>query len=307
MSVLVTGAGFLGSYTAKECSENGEDAILYELTPNYAAINAVCGKEVQIIKGDILNIKELQKVMSRYHPKKIVHTVAIRQTEAQKDPIKARKINIEGTKNVIKVANSVDARIVYTSSASVYGSKIITDRPIKEDYKLRPMSIYAKTKAESERLILNYSNSVILRFPGLFGPYKGRTSTGNEIFRKIIEAAILGQKKIVNNPFKNLIEHVYIKDAAHAIILALKARNLKNRIFNIGMGRVHTMDEVLAIIRKLNFDADIKLRYVPSSIDVRNQPLDITLSKEQLGYFPRFNLESALIDYIKTLSMWIKN
>jgi len=307
MSVLITGAGLLGTYAAREYLGSKESVILYEVAPNYIAIKDICGEKIKIIKGDILDIKKLYSIVKKYHPKNIVHTAVIRQTAAQKDPIKAKKINIEGTKNIIEVASSIDARIIYPSSASVYGPKIITNKPIQESHKLKPASIYAKTKVASEGLVLNYSNSVILRLPGFFGPYKGKTSTGNELFKQIIEATILGQSRVINNPFKGHIEHIYIKDAASAIFLTSESKNLKNKVFNIGMGRVHTMDEVLLILKKFNPEANIKLRYIPSSIDIRNQPLDITRAKKELGYHPQFNLESGLKDYTKTLQKWIKN
>jgi nucleoside-diphosphate-sugar epimerase len=126
-----------------------------------------------------------------------------------------------------------------------------------------------------------------MRFPSLFGPWKGDTSTGNEIFRRLIESALIGGSTVIDNPFPGHSEQLYIKDVTNAVVLGSDARRLKHKVFNIGSGRMNSYEEALEITRKILPKVNIELRDIESVVDIRNQPLDITLAREELGYTPK--------------------
>lgn len=304
MTVLITGAGLLGSYVAAALQDK-EKVILYSAAPHYRAIEQVCGTRPAIIDGDILDMQSLTAIMAEYRPKAIVHTAIVRQKAAAEDPKRAMSVNVQGTKNVLKLAEKGHVRVIYPSSASVYGIKVMADKPIPEQSLLRPGTLYGKTKLQSERLVLQYKDSIALRFPSLFGHWSGDTSTGNALFRNMIGAALEGKEAIIGDPFPPA-EHIYIKDAVQAIMLALHAKNLKNNVFNIGTGVLETYDHALKIIKRLIPSARIRLRPVTSAMDFRNQPLDIRLARAELGYAPQYTLAKGVREYVQTIKKWRK-
>ena len=305
MTILITGAGLLGCYTAQLLLQRGEKVVLYGTTPNIALIRRICGKPVTIIKGDVLDLHHLVTVCAEYHPTDIIHTAIVRQKAAERNPQQALMVNVQGTRNIIVVAKKESAHIIYPSSAGVYGVRVITTKPVAEDTKLKPGTVYAKTKLQSEKLLLNYPNSTILRFPSLFGPWIGGTSTGNGLIRDMVSAAFLRKKITIKNPFPPC-EQLYVKDAARAILLAMHAHLTKHRIYNIGTGQLVSYDAILSALKQCLPSAAITVKKIHNVIDFRNQPLDYSLAQKELGYQPQWTLVVALTDYTSIMEKLIK-
>lgn len=304
MTILITGAGLLGCHTAKMLHDRKEKVMLYSDHPDRKAIRQVCDR-IPIVQGDILDMKLLRSTLKEYAVTDIIHTAVVRQKAAEQNPKKALHVNVQGTKNIIAAAVKGKLRIVYPSSAGVYGLKVITQKPIPETFQLNPGTTYARTKVQSETLLVKYPNSVILRFPSLFGPFAGDTSTGNTLIRKMIIAALQHRQVVLDNPFPPS-EHLYVKDAAHAMLLVLHAHLAKYMIFNIGTGRLVSYAQILARVKKQIPSARIKMQRARGTVDFRNRPMDCRRAQRELGFKPQFSLEEALQEYIKTIKQWEK-
>ena len=97
------------------------------------------------------------------------------------------------------------------------------------------------------------------------------------------------------------MDWVYSKDAAQGTVLALKARGLTSRVFNITMGRVYGAQETIDALRHVIPEARVKVETPPgTAVSVQNmeRPTDISRSREQLGYVPKYDMEAAVRDYV---------
>src|SRR5262245_8359421 len=101
------------------------------------------------------------------------------------------------------------------------------------------------------------------------------------------------------------MEWVYSKDAARGTVMALDAKDLGSRVFNITMGSLTTPSEMAAAIMavapgaKVKFDAPAGTSVALSN---RNSRADLGRAKRYLGYEPQFKLRDA----VKDLSNWME-
>ncbi len=112
--------------------------------------------ELNIVDEDWVN-----KIIRKFNPDAIIHTAAITNVDiCEQKPDYARKVHVHGTKNLVQIAKEMDIYFLYISTDSVFdGSK----GNYSENDKPNPLNIYAKTKYDGENVVLNYSNSSIIR------------------------------------------------------------------------------------------------------------------------------------------------
>jgi nucleoside-diphosphate-sugar epimerase len=96
-------------------------------------------------------------------------------------------------------------------------------------------------------------------------------------------------------------EYAYTKDVALALHLACKASNPRQRTYNAGSGVVTGPDALAQIARELAPNAEVKVSGSTGGTDGKTAPLDLSVSKTELGYTPQFTLKEALRDYMEEL------
>lgn len=298
MSFLVTGGtGFIGSHLIRELVERGQSVIAFDYAPNIVAISDVKEK-VEVVRGDVLDVTELLNTIKKYDVKYIIHLAYLLIPESQEKPLKAIKVNCEGTTNVFEAARVMDVkRVVWASSVAVYGpAEYYGGKPVNEDAPKRPTTVYGACKVLNEFIGEHYYNlyrldNIGLRFTVVYGP--GRTRGATAFASELIENPALG--KSVKVPYGDQkIDWQYVKDAVKAIILACKVRQVKDRIFNT-CGDLHTIREAAEYVRKLIPDAAIE---VESGTMGWQMNFDITRAKEQLDYSPSYTIEKGIREHI---------
>ncbi|MHA1212739.1 MAG: GDP-mannose 4,6-dehydratase, partial [Candidatus Heimdallarchaeota archaeon] len=133
-SIMVTGgAGFIGYHLTKYLLEREVDVVIYDnfsdyYSPELKWKNALeCQKlGAKVIQGDILERKQLAKVISEENCERIIHLAAqpgVRYSTINPDV--SLRINVEGTANILTVARECNvSRVVISSSSSVFGKTI---------------------------------------------------------------------------------------------------------------------------------------------------------------------------------------
>jgi nucleoside-diphosphate-sugar epimerase len=96
-------------------------------------------------------------------------------------------------------------------------------------------------------------------------------------------------------------EYVYGKDVGMALFLACQAQSPKQRIYNAGTGVVHGPEELASVVRELASRSEVKVSGTSGADKSRSIPMDISVSRDQLGYTPKFTLKEALRDYMDEL------
>jgi len=156
LNLLITGgSGLMGSNMARLVASQ------------FSVYAAYCSHPVQIpgVRTMYLNIKDRQGTLfaiNKIKPELIIHAAALANVDyCEQHPPEAWAINVEGTYNVALAANSVEAKLIYISTDSVFdgerGMYAETDTP-------HPINTYAKTKLEGEARVQNLApDSLIIR------------------------------------------------------------------------------------------------------------------------------------------------
>jgi nucleoside-diphosphate-sugar epimerase len=309
MSTLVIGAGLIGSQVARILVERGENPVLMDSAAQPQAIGQIVDlAKVTLIAGDILRPLSIIDALRSHGIAGIVHTAAnpLLTLGAQKEPYAAINLNIMGTVNVLEAARVTGIRRVVVSSSSVLNHYLDGGEDDgdfgKEEAFPRPTTFYSATKQAVESLGLNYAKWCGIEFAGLrygaaFGPWSGAGGGGpSNIMREAMRNALAGKEATIP---PGAMEWVYSKDAARGTVMALDAKDLGNRVFNITMGSVTTPGEMASAIEavvpgtKVKFDAPASARVALSN---RQSGADLSRAKRCLGYEPQFRLREAVQD-----------
>lgn len=155
-SLLVTGASGLLGRCLLEAEWSGEHVVgTYHTTP--------IESDYETVHLDVRDGEQVDRVVERVDPDVVVHSAAATSVEAcQEEPELARETNALGTKHVVDAATSVGARVVYPSTAYVFGD----DAPIHtEDDEPVPINEYGRSKLDGERYVESASPAgTIVRF-----------------------------------------------------------------------------------------------------------------------------------------------
>ncbi len=156
--LVIGGSGLLG-YKLLEKANN------FELYSSYNK-NSIKSKNTEIIKINITNKENCQKIIE-LKPDIIVNTAAMTNVDyCEQFKDNAYDVNVNGTKNLAKVAQHLGCKFIHISSDAVFSGE---KNGYTEEDKPNPINTYGKTKLESEEIASKVSNHLILRPSVLFG------------------------------------------------------------------------------------------------------------------------------------------
>ena len=158
MRVLITGiSGFIGGHLAKRLAAAG-----YELF-GLAKDKALCAAGAEVFETDLLCEEELSEVVSYCAPEVVVHLAGLSHVgESWKIPGEYYRVNFIGTCNLLRAVGR--CRVIFASSAEVYGAVPENEQPIREDRPLDPRTPYAMTKACAETIVRQHGAIVARSF-----------------------------------------------------------------------------------------------------------------------------------------------
>jgi nucleoside-diphosphate-sugar epimerase len=315
MTILIVGAGLVGSQIARILVEQGETPVVMDPAIQADAVAEIVAPDrITVSKGDVLRPFDITRAILDHGVTDIIHTAAnpLLTLGAQQDPFSAIQLNIMGAVNVLEAARVHKLRRVIASSSSVLNHYLEggegSGSLLKEEAFPRPVTFYAATKQAVENLGLNYArwcdvDFAALRYAAVCGPWSGSGGGGpSKMFRNTVERALSGDDATIQVPE---VEWVYSKDAARATVLALRADNLGSRVFNVTMNSITSPEEFACALRKAIPQARIKLELV-TELDLSLRKLrgasDPALARQVLGFIPEFDIDLAVADMVRWLS-----
>jgi len=271
MKILVTGGcGFIGSSLVEQLLKNHEVIVLDNLS------NLKKETKAKLIKGDVRNREDVEKAM--HDCEFIFHLAAqIDVQESIKDPDKDYDINVNGTRTVVEACKKFGAKIIFPSTAAVYGNAEV---PIKEDAEKKPMCPYGENKLFAEELCQEINHFIVRPF-NVYGP------GGKGVIPKFCEKIMNDQEILITNPTSTR-DYIFIDDVIDALLLGIK----HNGIYNVGSGKETTLDEIVKIIEKLT-GKKAKIKYGKPLHEIERSVADITKIKK-LGWKPKTSLEEGI-------------
>ena len=297
-NILVTGgAGFIGSHLCKKLSSLASTLTIYDNLSNGKVENIKHLPKVHFVKADILNLKKLQ---SQERTDLIYHLAAqVVVPYSMENPIEDFETNARGTLNVLEKARKDDARVVFASSAAVYGNT--TQLPTPETNGFSPDSCYGLSKVVGEEYCNMYSKQygldiTILRFANVYGPKCHGVIEDflNKISRNPEELEIIGTGMQSR-------DFVHVYDVVEALILSATSEVAIGDTFNIGFGKTTTIIDLAKIILKilgLTEKTVLKPTNVPWQGDIRVIWFDISKVEKILKWHPKITLEDTLKELI---------
>jgi UDP-glucose 4-epimerase len=309
MNILITGAGLIGSNCARQAVDAGNKVVLFDLSPNRDYLQKVVGKDrADVVAADMRDLPALLSAMERYNVDTVVHTAGLIGSRVAENSYTGATNNILGTINVLEAGRLRRLRrVVYVSTFGVYDRTKINDSIIRETHPIGGHNLYTVTKICSEHLVRSYAEQykldcIIIRPSGVFGRghYVGGSTVG-KIMRDLALNVIKGQPFTIDAKTYGPNEYVYGKDVGLALFLACQAQNPKQRIYNAGSGVVTGPEALAQTVRELAPQTEVKLTGATGFPSDKNAPLDLSTSKAELGYTPRFPLKEALRNYMEEL------
>ncbi|MAG92095.1 ADP-glyceromanno-heptose 6-epimerase [Candidatus Woesearchaeota archaeon] len=293
MKCLVTGgAGFIGSNLALELEKQGHEVTVVDnlLSGTKDNLKDFKGKFVELDVSKPFEINDKFDV--------IFHQAAITDPRYPDDK-ETYRANIEGFNNIVNLAKKNNAKLVYASTAGLYGNGPV---PMKEDQKKEILSSYGKSKLEMDDIateLFDKMHIVGLRYFNVFGPretHKGRPASMIYHLSKQIKD---GKKPRIFKMGEQKRDHIYVKDAVDATILAVYAK--KSCIVNVGTGIGTNFNELVRVLNEV-LGKNLEPEYFDMTYDPKtyqsNTQADPTKATEFLGFKSKWTLKDGIKDYM---------
>ncbi len=288
MRVLLTGAaGFLGRHLARRLAGVGCEVIGLSLEP----VGLPAG--MSFVAADVRDRSAIAGAVERVAPDAIVHLAALSHVgESWQRLSDYFAVNVLGTENVVAAARG--RRLLFASTAEVYGLVPEAEQPIREERPLAPQSPYAMTKAAGERWV-RAAGGTVLRLFNLVGPGQAPIFALPSFAAQLaaIEAGRAEPVLAIGNLTARR-DFVHVEDGAEAVIRLLE-RGEPGEVYNLASGRATSIAEAL---ERLIDRAGVQVRLAQDPERLR--PVDIPLTcgdssrLRALGWRPERGLDAAL-------------
>jgi nucleoside-diphosphate-sugar epimerase len=302
-TILITGAnGFIGSHTARLMESLGHRIVPIDVVARSPDLALLSIKT----PGHIMNVTDAAAFRALCQKEKPTHIFHAAHPPRNEDP---SVINYcyHAMTNVLEAAKELGmSRVVYSSSASIYGQLKKPDGSlVKEEdaVSIYPTYFYRAAKTVSEWMGDSYKEKhgvdfVALRYSSVYGP---------GLYRSIpfeLKKGILGQAchPFLTRPLDDLI---YIDDVVDAVQRALFSEGPLSRAYNIGFDKSYVSEDLERAIRKALPNLNFEIGQHPNAAEVAphrlRSPLDISLAKRELAWEPKIYLEEG----IARLTAWL--
>jgi nucleoside-diphosphate-sugar epimerase len=293
--VLITGgAGYLGSVLTEVLLGKGYhvtilDNLIYKQT---SVAPFSFNKNFKFILGDVTDNSILRPLVESHDV--IIPLAAIVGMPACKaNPELTIKVNFEQVNNITKWVTK-DQMILIPNTNSQYGSS--TDI-ITEDSPFKPLSLYAETKCNAEKAVLDSGNGIALRLATVFGmSYRMRTDllVNDFVYKALTDGyLVLFESHFIRN-------YIHIRDIANTFIFMINNyEKCNNNAFNVGLTSANcTKLELAQSIQKYVPDLVIVENNFKQDLDQRNYMVSNN-KLESAGWVPTFTLEDGIQELIE--------
>lgn len=295
--LVIGGAGYIGSTLVRKLLSLGHYVIVLDnlLYGDVGIHDCLSNERFTLIKGDVNNVETVLEAAENVDA--IVHLAAIvGDAAAIINPKRTLLVNQLSISNVVEVCKLLRIpRLIFASTCSVYG---YSQGLVAEDSEIRPLSLYARTKAEAERMILARTDEhfapCILRLATVYG-YSPRMRFDLVVNKLIAQALVEGE--IVIHGGSQWRPFIHVEDVAEAIIQCLRAplKQVKDQIFNVGSDdQNYRLLDLGKTICSLIPGTRLLVR--EEAVDYRSYRVSFKKIRETLGFRAKRNLRDAVVE-----------
>jgi UDP-glucose 4-epimerase len=304
--LVIGGGGFIGSHVVDQLlkEEAGKVRIYDNFSrgskENLAEALRDSRTEIFPLGGELMHTDLLAEAMKGMDG--VFHLAALWLLHCQDFPRSAFKVNIEGTFNVVEavIATGVK-RLVYSSSASVYGDAL--QEPMTEDHAYNNTNFYGATKIAGEHICRSLYHRFKttpkafeyagLRYMNVYGARQDYHGAYVAVVMKILDRIDKGLPPIIYGDGSQAYDFIYVDDCARANVAAMKA-STTDQFYNVGTGRKTTIKEITEMILELT-GGNHKIIYEPSGQTfVKNRVGCPKKAEKELGFVAKSDLRTGL-------------
>lgn len=309
--LVIGGAGFIGSHVVAELlkTDVGE-VVIYD---NFAR-----GKRSHIEPyladprcrlyangGDIRETDILDDAMRGVDG--VIHLAAMWLLHCKDFPRTAFHVNIEGTFNVLEacVKHQVK-RLVYSSSASVYGDAV--EVPMTEQHPFNNRNFYGASKIACEAMCRAFHDRygldyVGLRYMNVYGPHQDQTAAYTGVIPIMLNKIDANEPPVINGDGTQAYDFIDVEDVARCNVLALQSE-ATDQFYNVGSGVQTSIKQLCDLILALK-QSDLKVTYKPYSADDARRMVQNRIGcPEKAAADLRFKYRYELREGLQKLIAW---
>jgi UDP-glucose 4-epimerase len=300
MRILITGAGLIGTHTARELVQRGDEVTFFDVAPRPDYIRHVTGRDLPVIRGDIRDLAALVDAFQQVRPDCVIHLAASVGEANIHNVYTGFQVNLVATINVAETVRLAGVRkLIHASTQAVYAGEdpqqlLREDSPI--DCRER---VYNASKIGCEHVLRTYAAKqkfelALLRFAGVYGYHAVAGGPGVAVQQAVWDA--MAGKPVALNVYET-VDFIYVKDLANGIALAVHTSPLAHQVYNLGSGALTTVEDVEQALKKI-FPGIAMHR---GKLTPARPRMDITRARAELGFTPEYKLEAGLRDYVAEL------
>ncbi|MGE0144789.1 MAG: SDR family NAD(P)-dependent oxidoreductase [Planctomycetota bacterium] len=305
--LVVGGAGLIGSHVVDQLLGTGvREVVIYDNFARGSVSNlssALKDPRVTIFPhgGDIMQRDILERAMEGIDG--VFHLAALWLLQCHEYPDSAFDVNVRGTFNVAMCAIKQGVkRVVYSSSASVYGDAVVT--PMTEDHPYNNFTFYGATKIAGEHFMKSLGarygmNWCGLRYMNVYGPRQDYKGAYIAVMHKVLDRIERGERPIVFGDGSQQYDFVHVDDVARCNLLAMQAEK-SGECYNVGRGIGTSIKELTELLLALT-ESKLQIQYEPAGQTFVTNRIGSTAKAEaDLG----FRWSVGLEDGMKSLIRW---
>lgn len=311
MTVLVSGgAGYIGSHTVRHLRSVGRDVVVLDSLDSGHA-EAVLGAPLVI--GNIADTDLVTKLCREYSVSAVVHFAAHKSVgESMQNPAKYWRNNVDGSARFVDALAHANVKdFVFSSSCSVYGTPAVV--PVIESAAIAPESVYAESKAMTERVLHWYGvtsglRSVSLRYFNAAGASLdnviGEDWAHSVNLIPVVMKAALGLAPPVQifgtdypTPDGTAIrDYIHVEDLANAHVLALDylSNGGESTALNVGTGVGSSVFDVVHATERISGVTVPTVLTARRAGDPVSTYADPALIERTLGWSPSHDLDTII-------------
>jgi len=303
--LVIGGAGFIGSHVVSELLKTKvKEVVVYDNFTRGEKSNikdSLKDSRCHLYSngGDIRDIDLLNDAMKGMDI--VIHLAAMWLLHCKDYPRTAFHVNIEGTFNVLEacVLNNIK-RLVYSSSASVYGDAV--EVPMTEEHPFNNRNFYGATKVAGEAMCRAFYDRygldyVGLRYMNVFGPHQDQTAAYTGVIPIMLNKIDANEQPVINGDGSQAYDFIYVEDVGRYNVSAIESEKT-DEFYNVGTGVQTSIRELCDTILDMK-KSDLRVKYNPYSEDdarrlVQNRIGCTNKSEEDLDFIPKYDLKQGL-------------
>lgn len=292
---LVTGgAGFIGSHIVDALMARGDRVRVLDDLSSGSLENLPAGADFE--KGCVTDFDLVARMADGCRG--VFHLAAVASVpRSVEEPLLVDRVNTLGTLCVLEAARQVGARVVFSSSAAVYGDS--PELPKTEDGRTDPISPYGVQKLMGERYLFAYHRlhgleGVALRYFNVFGPRQNPTSMYSGVITILCRRALRGEPLTIFGDGSQTRDFVFVRDVVAANLVAMDCPRAPAIITNVCTGEATSvMDLAQAILRESGSNSRVEFG-PPRAGDILHSRGNPTFAERAIGFRASVPLNSGL-------------